>query len=634
MKTKYRPEVDGLRAIAVISVIFYHAKFQLGKNFNNIEIFQGGYFGVDIFFVISGYLITKYIYNEIKDKTLSIPHFYERRARRLLPALLVVIAFSILGAWIFMMPNQMKAFSGSAISSLFFFSNFWFLSEDSYLADVSALKPLLHTWSLSVEEQYYLIFPIFFLFLIFKAFKKSNIIIFSLIIISFLFSIFTSNKNPELNFYLIFSRVWEILSGVLIAKVEVEKSINLKKRAKLFPFIGIVLILFSLFFFDDSIKHPGVITILPIAGTILILSSSNSSEGVGHFLANKIMVGTGLISYSLYLWHFPIFAFARIKSDLLSNYDKFEFILITILFSIITYFLIEKPFRNFKIIKTKVFLIVLGFCFFVLVSINSWIYFSNGLPKRYSDQVLKFISFNYDYNKIYQEGKCYIKINNLQKDNVFKKCKIEKFDENKKNLYLWGDSHAAHLYPGILNKFRKKYNIFHRSAATCKPFLYHEKHKCNKINSNIINDILKNKPNKIYLVGAWTQNKLNEDKEIKNIEKTLIFLSKNLKESEINLVGPSIIWSDPLPKILLKKYRLSRKIPNYLNDDKHKQRLELDKKFIMLTKNINIKYHSPMRIFCKKGKCLTKVGEDPDSLVTWDENHYTEKSSIYLVEKF
>ena len=186
MKFKYRPEIDGLRAIAVLSVVIYHAGFQIPFFENSYFLLPGGFLGVDIFYVISGYLITFLIIERINNKTFTFKEFYERRARRLLPVLFFVILSCLIAGWIFMLPGQFADLAGSALSSLFFLSNFWFYLTDSYFAEASSLKPLLHTWSLSIEEQFYLIFPPIIYLLIKKKFNKVNFIFILLILFSLL----------------------------------------------------------------------------------------------------------------------------------------------------------------------------------------------------------------------------------------------------------------------------------------------------------------------------------------------------------------------------------------------------------------------------------------------------------------
>lgn len=353
MNISYRPEIDGLRAIAVLAVIVYHAEFVF---FGNV-LLEGGFIGVDIFFVISGYLISKIILKELIDTgTFSFRHFYDRRIRRILPVLLVVILVSMPFAWELLVPSAFVEYAQSIISSLLFSSNFYFLiTTTQYGAESSLLKPFLHTWSLSVEEQFYLFFPI--LFLVFYKYLRRHLILITIvgILASLQFAEAMSVRDPDFNFYLLPTRGWELLAGTLLALLDMKYG---RAHHRLLhwtlPAIGLALIVHSMVFMNETVPHPGYNTILPILGICLIIYFSNPREPIGVLLASKPMVGIGLISYSLYLWHFPVFAFARIASLSPSDSEKIGWIAITFALSIISYFAIEQPFRRRNVLSAKV----------------------------------------------------------------------------------------------------------------------------------------------------------------------------------------------------------------------------------------------------------------------------------------
>ena len=307
MSLNYRSDIDGLRAVSVFAVIFYHANFLIFDH----EIFQGGFIGVDIFFVISGYLITSLILKELLiDRNFSIYNFYIRRIRRIIPVLLFVIIICIPFAYIYFLPSSLNDFLKSALTSLFFSSNLYFHHTGLiYGGPDSSLKPLLHTWSLAVEEQFYIVFPI--LLILFRKFFKNYI--FQLFIIFFFISFIStqiiSMKFPLYNFYFLNVRIWELLAGSIIAYFNINSYVLENNFKNYLPFLGVILILGSIFLLNDEMSLPSIYSMPAVIGTCLIIFFSNSENLVTRFLSLKPLVFLGLISYSLYLWHFPLLAF-------------------------------------------------------------------------------------------------------------------------------------------------------------------------------------------------------------------------------------------------------------------------------------------------------------------------------------
>ena len=317
----YRKEIDGIRALAVISVILFHAGF---------STFSGGFFGVDIFFVISGYLITKVIVEELENGAFSLLNFYERRIRRIIPALSFVMLCTLPFAWLWMMPQDLKEFSRSLISTPLFLSNFLFYLTSDYFSTSSEFIPLIHTWSLAVEEQYYILFPLFLMF-IWKLGKKWSIFLLSIIAItSFLIAKNNSLTKPLYAFYMLQSRAFEILIGAIIALLIKNKEelfykesptrivvIYQKYKSIIYQSLsiaGLAMMIYAILFFDKNNQNPTLFALITAIGTGLVLAFATNKNFIGKFLSHKILVGIGLISYSAYLWHQPLFAFARLKT--------------------------------------------------------------------------------------------------------------------------------------------------------------------------------------------------------------------------------------------------------------------------------------------------------------------------------
>ena len=441
MKLTYRPEIDGLRAIAVGVVILYHAKI----NILGYQPFKGGFIGVDIFFVISGYLITSIILKElITTGTFSFKQFYERRIRRIIPVLLFVMLVSLPFAWLYLVPSGLVDFSKSVLSSLGFSSNYYFhYSGQVYGALDGLFIPFLHTWSLSVEEQYYILFPIVLL-ITFKYLKKYLI---HILILGFVLSLglaeWTSRNYPYVSFYFLHTRMWELLAGSIMAYFEITKTHrnHNKKLNLILPTVGLFLIGHSVFFFNDKMYHPSLYTLSPILGVCLIIWFSDKNELITKILSTKLFVGIGLISYSLYLWHYPIFAFLKINGFVSGSiFGKLVLIPVIFFLSILSYFLVERPLRNRKLS----FRIVLTFLSIILIAIiifNIGVIKHNGFKFRFEH--LKKINQNYNPDNI-SLGKT--RTNKSQNN-------LNDFDVKDFNILIIGDSHGLDLFNSLnLNK--------------------------------------------------------------------------------------------------------------------------------------------------------------------------------------
>lgn len=332
---KYRPEIDGLRALAVVPVILFHAGFGL---------FGGGFVGVDVFFVISGYLITTILMEDLENDRFSIVDFYERRARRILPALFLVLTVCMALAWILMLPRQMMEFSKSVIAVIFFVSNVLFWRESGYFDTEAEEKPLLHTWSLAVEEQYYLLFPVF-LFLAWR-FGKRNVLgmIVAMAGVSLFLSEWGWRNAPTANFYLAPTRAWELFAGSIAAFVVQKRGV---RANNILSGAGLGAILISVFFYDENLPFPSLYTLLPVGGVVLLVLFAGRDTVAARVLSTRILVGIGLISYSAYLWHQPLFAFARLRSIGAPGWPVMTALsLLTFVLAVLSWRYVERPFRN------------------------------------------------------------------------------------------------------------------------------------------------------------------------------------------------------------------------------------------------------------------------------------------------
>ncbi|MDB5799681.1 MAG: Lipopolysaccharide modification acyltransferase [Rhodocyclales bacterium] len=470
----YRREIDGLRALAVVPVLLFHAGFQT---------FSGGFVGVDIFFVISGYLITSIILLEKEAGTFTLANFYERRARRILPALFVVMLTCLPLAWLWLLPRDMAGFAQSLIAVPIFASNILFWRTSGYFDVATDLKPLLHTWSLAVEEQYYLFFPIF-LMLTWRLGRRW--ILWALAIaavISLAAAQWGSSARPEAGFYLLPTRGWELLIGAFAAfALSTSHRLHANKAlSETASWVGLALILFAIFVFDKRTPFPSLYTLAPTIGAVLIVLFATDKTAVGKLLGNKLFVGIGLISYSTYLWHQPLFALARHAQ--LQAPSKSLLAGLAIIAMILAYFTwkyVETPFRNKqRFDRKRIFLWgAIGSACFVAVGAGGVLL--KGIPERFSADQRALLDFgDKDYKQtlaVYGLGKCLIDYD--QTHEILLKNNCVSTDPRSARAIVFGDSEAAHWMSGVRQEFvAKGFSIGQWTGTSCRPVQYAKNNK-------------------------------------------------------------------------------------------------------------------------------------------------------------
>ncbi|SPF79011.1 O-acetyltransferase OatA [Aliiroseovarius pelagivivens] len=384
----YRPEIDGLRAVAVLPVIFFHA---------GIGLFEGGFVGVDVFFVISGYLITSILIEDIERGRFSLLKFYERRARRILPALFFVVLCTIPFAVLWMLPAQLRDYSQSVVAVSLFSSNFLFWMESGYFEAGADLKPLLHTWSLAIEEQFYVVFPVL-LFVLWKLGRRAVIWILALMaLVSLGLAEWGWRDHPAANFFLAPGRVWELLAGSFCAFALQRRALPGNDAAAA---LGILAIALSVFLFDDTTPFPSLYTLLPVTGVLLIILFGQQGTRVAALLSAKPIVGIGLISYSAYLWHQPLFAFARIRSLTEPSLGlMLGLAALSLILAAFSWRYVEQPFRAGPStrLKTQSGVFATSIAGLVLIAgIGVLGHVNKGLPDRFSPKARAVLKLNTD----------------------------------------------------------------------------------------------------------------------------------------------------------------------------------------------------------------------------------------------
>ncbi len=441
---QYRPEVDGLRALAVVPVVLFHA---------GLSAFSGGFVGVDVFFVISGFLITTILLNEHEQGKFSIVNFYERRARRILPALFVVMLACLPFAWFWLLPNDLANFSESLIAVSVFASNILFWQETGYFDTASELKPLLHTWSLAVEEQYYVLFPLF-ITLVWRFGKK---ILFGAMIVMAVVSLvlaeWASLAKPAAAFFLLPTRGWELLLGACCAMLMAYRpQLRPGQTSRdLLAWAGIAAIAGAVVLYDETTPFPGIYALLPTVGTALIILFADAGTTAGRFLANRVFVGIGLVSYSAYLWHQPLFAFARHRSPIEPSVAVFAaLIAATFVLAYLSWRFVEAPFRDRRRIDRKTIfgLSIAGAAgFSVLGAVGT---LQDGFPQRleraYAGDIGQ-LEFHQYIDERYQDCEPPAIAAVALTWEGYLRCKQSQ--PGLPDIVLLGDSHAEHLFIGL-----------------------------------------------------------------------------------------------------------------------------------------------------------------------------------------
>lgn len=630
----YRVEIDGLRAVAVVPVVLFHA---------GIPLFSGGFVGVDVFFVISGYLIAGIILSELELGRFSLLAFYERRARRIFPALFLVIFSTAVMAWFWLPPSEMKDFSQSLIAVSIFSSNILFWLESGYWDTASELKPLLHTWSLAVEEQYYLLFPIF-LMAMWRFGKRWLIGTFIfLAVVSLMASHWGAYHKPVATFYLLPTRGWEIAIGALIAfYFFLGKKSNHRVDTHLWisetlGFLGFLMIGYGVFVFDEATPFPSFYTLVPTIGTGLIILFSTEHSVVGRILSLRPLVSIGLISYSAYLWHQPLFAFTK-KRTLTHPIEQSSLLLLGIallsfLLASLSWNYVERPFRQkLKFSRKHVFSFsALGVLFCVGFGLAGQV--TDGFYGRYAEDPNVFLIdyLNYDRKETYREGSCFLEP--LQSHLDFEE-ECYSAVARDESIFLWGDSHAAALSHGLRANLN---SVTQLTASACLPlvgFNSGNSPNCIDINSFVLNRIGQFRPKLVILHGNWLAPFRRNLKDLR--EKLFVTVSRIKSKSpntEIVVVGGVPQWVPSLPELILGANEKLESMGSVRVRD-YQDLEHVDNQLSIVSEDNEVRFISLLDLLCIDDACLSLIKKGEDYVpFAWDYGHLTHTSSLLVSNK-
>ena len=639
---QYRADIDGLRAIAVLSVVGFHA-FP-GR-------IEGGFIGVDIFFVISGYLITSILLRNLEYNRFSLLGFYSRRIKRIFPALIVVLVVSCVAGWFVLLAPEYKQLGKHIAGGAGFISNFVLWNESGYFDKAAESKPLLHLWSLGIEEQFYIVWPV----LLWLAWRlRFNFFLLTVFIVaaSFILNILHVKSDPVAAFYSPLTRFWELLLGSSLAVVsiifagEALQNSDSRASAKL-PFnsvfqtvkvqglikldhlsiAGVACIVIGFFSITRESSFPGWYALLPTVGTVLLIAAGEDAWINRTVLSQRILVWIGLISYPLYLWHWSILSFTHIVGIYEIIWIRIGSIVLAIVLSWLTYKLLERPIRFGKHGKRKALLLVL-----LMVGVGCTglrVYQQDGIGERFPNIIRELTEFKYDYKKEYRYGSCFLKPGQNRRD--FKSCETE-INPDKKTLVIWGDSHAAHLYPGYSSVYGNTFNIVQRTASMCPPIIGLAIPKlphCKAINGEVSLFIKEHKPDTVVLSAFWA----NYDWQ--KVAGTISIL-QGYGIKHIDIVGPVPHWVDTLPKQLYNHFKsdMFKRVPYRMITGLDPNIPLWDSALSEFAEQHRVNYFSPYSLLCNVSGCLTRLGDTAETLVSWDYGHLTSSGSSHLVSKF
>lgn len=659
MTTSYRPEVDGLRAVAVIPVILFHAGF---------EWFSGGFVGVDVFFVVSGYLITGIIYGEIQRGKFSIVKFYERRVRRILPALFFVSITCLVFAWFWMLPTEFKRLSESLIAVNLFVSNIYFWQSLDYFTGPAEMQPFLHTWSLAVEEQFYLFFPIFMLLAAY--FRK--LLLLSVIVIgglaSLLLAEYAASNHPTANFYLLPTRAWELMAGAVIAIYAYDKNLSFSLLSRnIGSAAGLLLIAYAVFFFDEETPFPGLWAVIPVLGASLVILFSGGNDYVGRLLKWRPIVGIGLISYSAYLWHQPVFVFAKERSlGPLSVSELLALSVLSIVLAVFSWRYVEQPFRhrsNFT--QAQMFKAALAMSV-LMIGIGVYGTHTQGIPWRFNEDVERIVQVRLDGSHVPES--CHATTGKMM--SIDETCEYNK--DGEKIIAIWGDSHATPLVRPVAERAeglgKKVKMLVYTNCLPVFGYTRSDDADCGRFNENVKEYVIGNDDVEMVIMlgrypfqlngelfdnreGGVEGNKsikaisvAKGDGEYENDDDRVNVIGDLLKDTVQKLVddGKRVVLVYPVPEVgwdtpyLLAKenlYGIERQQPLSTSHEVFKERAAAS--YSQLSKvgsHPNLLRIIPEELFCNtyiEGRCAAQVDE---GLLYYDYDHLSRLGATLVAE--
>jgi peptidoglycan/LPS O-acetylase OafA/YrhL len=613
-KLGYRRDIDGLRAVAVLAVLGYHM---------GISWFSGGFVGVDVFFVISGYLIGALILQEVELGTFSLLGFYARRVRRIAPAFAAMVVLIMVLAYFLLLPAEYVRLAWSTLFAALSISNIYFSEHTGYFDAPAGTQILLHTWSLGLEEQFYLVFPLLVLLTTRYAPKLLILGVSLLWIGSFGLSAVGAFEYPVSTFYLAPTRGWELILGVLLAIQPWAAGLHSGIR-NLMALLGLAMIGFSIIAYSVDTPFPGATALVPCVGAALIIAAGQAGDSlVGRTLSLPPVVFVGLISYSLYLWHWPVIFFQRSDAEFLTNTSRLLIVLYSFAFAILSWQFVEKPFRRgFKSAPDRQ-VVVRGLLGLGVVAVAAvFMITMDGLPARFSPAARAYAAYLEHGQTHFREGSCFIvgsyAFANFDRDKCLRR------EDGRQNYLLIGDSHAAQLWYG-LSQLMDGVHILQATTAGCRPQFTQAKAgetSCSLMMDYVFKDYLaSNRVDRLLIGARWVQ------RDLPGLEEVLKWAQS--RDIPVTLFGPMIEYDQALPRILAASVESDD--PQAAESHQIKSNMALDSELNGIASKYGATYVSYYKLLCKSDRCLTTTSDG--SPLEFDTDHLTKQGSLLVVQK-
>jgi len=613
----FRWDIQGLRAIAVLCVVIFHI---------NPTVLPGGYLGVDIFFVISGYLILGFIWRDLKQNKFTIVRFYSKRIYRLAPALFATVLTTSVAAYFILLPNEGMTYVESLFSTLFYYSNFYFYTQSDYFNSTMEFYPLLHTWSLSVEEQFYIVFPFILLFIYKK--KKEYIIPILLIlaIISLLLSqVSIQYDQNDFAFFASPTRFFQFIIGGLIS-IGVQKN-SLNKQVNDFLGVsGLVILGVSAYLYTSYTPFPGLNALFPSFGTALVLYSGLNARYTTHFLSNTLFRWIGNASYSIYLWHWPLIVFYKLKfSPTLSVTEQIILFFSALILGFLSWWFIEEKMRRGYLRQFNVFYVNISMS--VLMGMAIYTFFS--LPqfsnKNYKEKVMTYM--DYDASSEFRAGTCFLTSAQHSMDAYSRETCVV-WQKEKKNYLLIGDSHAAHYYRALESLLASNETLTQVTASGCLPIfsLTWGTQVCRDLHTWALNNLIKEKHFDVIILSMANLERTTNEAIKRTIEHMLKYTDR------VVFLGRTMRYKQSLPRLLMNLSEGENTSMIHQKAGDYDYTLTLDttmKKFFQMDR---VTYISTLQLMCTKEKvCRTLTpGGVP---MYFDKDHFTKEGSLYILKQ-